>query len=61
MAHTTCEMVWLKILLVELGFQQLRPMSMHCDNQTAVYIAPNPVFHERTKHIKVNFYFVKDA
>jgi len=46
MAYTACEMVWLKNLLVQLG-----PMSMHCDNQSAIYIAHNPVFHERTKHI----------
>ena len=32
MAHTACEMVWLKNLLMELGFRQPEPMSMHCDN-----------------------------
>ena len=36
-------------------------MPIHCDNQSAVYIAQKPVFHERTKHIKVDSYFVRDA
>jgi len=32
MAHTSWEIVWLKFLLMELGFRQPRPMPMHFDN-----------------------------
>ena len=38
MTHTTCEMVGLKNLLMELGFRQSGLMSMRCDNQSAIYI-----------------------
>ena len=61
MAHTACEMVWLKNLLMELGFRQLGPMPMCCDNQSAIYIAQNLVFHERTKYIEIDCHFVRDA
>ena len=62
MAHTACEMVWLKNLLVELSFRQLRPMPMHCDNQTVIYITQNHIlFHERTKHIEVACHFIRYA
>jgi len=53
MAHTACEMIWLKNLLMELGFKQLGPMLVHCDNQSAIYIAQNYVFREKTKHIEI--------
>ena len=60
MAHTACKIVWLKNLLMELGFRQPGPMPMDCDNQSAIYIAQNLVFHERTKHIKIDCHFVRD-
>ena len=60
MAQTACEMMWIKSLLLELGFPIETPMSMHCDNQTAIFIVNNPIFHERTKHIEVNCHYVRD-
>ena len=61
MTHTICEMMWLKNLLIELGFRQSGAMPMHCDNQSVIYIAQNSVFHERIKHIEIDCYFVRDA
>jgi len=60
MAHTACEMVWLKNLLMELGFRQ-PGHDMHCDNQFGIYIVQNPVFYEKTKHIEMDCHFVGDA
>ena len=61
MSHTVCEMMWLKNLLMELGFIQPEPMLMHCDNQLAIYTAQNLIFHERTKHIEIDCHLVRDA
>ena len=60
MAHTSCEFMWIKHLLEELRFVVKLPMTMHCDNQVAIYIASNPVFYERTKHIEVNCHITRE-
>ncbi|CAA7058648.1 unnamed protein product [Microthlaspi erraticum] len=61
MAMALCELKGLRQLLMELGVEHDRPMSLHCDNQAALYIAANPVFHERTKHVEIDCHYVRDA
>ena len=54
MASTTCEVVWLRWLLADLGVKLTHPTPLYCDNKSAVHIARNSVFHERTKHIEID-------
>ena len=58
MALVTCELIWLKHLHEELRFGKDKQMTLICDNQAAWHISPNPVFHERTKHIEVDCRFI---
>ena len=60
MAMTTCELKWLKEILTFLGIEHVQPMHLCCNSQTALHIAQNPVFHERTKYIEVDCHFVRD-
>ena len=60
MASAASELTWLVRLLEELGVSTLKPITLHCDNQSAIYIAKNPVFHDRTKHIEVDCHFTRD-
>ena len=60
MANTSCELVWTKYLLNELGVVHDGLMRLHCDNQAAMHIAKNQVFHEQTKHIEVDWHIVRD-
>ncbi|XP_022152743.1 uncharacterized protein LOC111020391 [Momordica charantia] len=58
MAQSVCELVWIHQLLTELGFGITTPIKLWCDNQAALHIASNLVFHERTKHIEVDCHYV---
>jgi hypothetical protein len=59
---TACsEIVWLRGLLAELGFPQTTFTPLHADNTSAIQIATNPVFHERTKHIEVDCHSIRDT
>ena len=60
MALATCELIWLKHLLQELRFGKDEQMKLICDNQAALHISSNPLFHENTKHIKVDYHFIKE-
>ncbi|KAL2903744.1 Retrovirus-related Pol polyprotein from transposon TNT 1-94, partial [Bienertia sinuspersici] len=61
MASVTCELKWLKGLLSSLGVDHPGPMQLYCDSKSALHIAQNPVFHERTKHIEIDCHNVRDA
>ncbi|XP_043697037.1 secreted RxLR effector protein 161-like [Telopea speciosissima] len=61
MAHTATKLMWVRSFLIELGYYSDQPMEMYSDNQAAIYIANNPVFHEWTKHIEVDCHFVRVA
>jgi hypothetical protein len=47
-------------LLNELGIPHPLVASLWCDNLGATYLSTNSVFHVRTKHIEVNYYFVRE-
>ena len=60
MTQTTCEMIWIQSLLCKMGVASSESMVMYYDNQAAMYIANNPVFYERMKHIAVDCQFIRD-
>lgn len=60
MRRVCSELACLTWLLSEFQVPDITPVSLHCDNQATIYIASNPVFHERTKHIEVDCHFVRE-
>ena len=60
MALAICELIRLKHLLQELRVGKDEEMKLICDNQAALHISSNLVFHERTDHIKVDCHFIRE-
>jgi hypothetical protein len=54
------EMKWMSMLLTEMGYRVRKPMTVWCDNRSTVYITNNDSDHNRTKHIEVKVYWVRD-
>ncbi|KAH9667565.1 retrovirus-related pol polyprotein from transposon TNT 1-94-like protein [Citrus sinensis] len=54
------EAIWIQRLLEELGHGQEK-IPVFCDSQSALHIARNPAFHSRTKHIGVQYHFVREV
>ena len=57
--HASKEDVWLQRLCLELGFKQ-QVVRINYDSQSEIFLAKNPAYHSRMKHIDVQYHFVRD-
>ncbi|KAB2636709.1 hypothetical protein D8674_027243 [Pyrus ussuriensis x Pyrus communis] len=60
MEKGVCELLWLRRLLTELGCPSMLASNFFCDNKAAIDISYNPIQHDRTKHVEVDRYFIKE-
>eukprot|EP00253_Pinus_taeda_P025973 PITA_25973 len=56
----SCEAIWLRKMLFGLFGQPLRPSVIYCDNQSCIKLTENPVFYDRSKHIRIRYHFIRD-
>ena len=60
LATGAAELAWLRQVLRDMGLFLPSAPVIWCDNTSALALASNPVFHGRTKHIEVDFHFVRE-
>ncbi|KAL8128615.1 hypothetical protein V2J09_017770, partial [Rumex salicifolius] len=56
----TTELVWIRELLTELGAPFTGPSIVLCDNLIATFLSAYPVLHQRSKHIKLDYHYVRE-
>ena len=57
----TCEAVWLRRILQDVGEEQKEPTMIKCDNQSSIKLENNPIYHARTNHVDAQFHFVRET
>jgi hypothetical protein len=57
--HGSKEVAWMQWLCSGIGFEH-KYMKIICNNQSAIFMAKNPGYHSKTKHIGVQCHFVRD-
>ena len=56
----SCEAVLLRKLLSDIFDVQLDATCIHCNNQSSVKLSENSVFHDKSKHIKIKYHYIRD-
>jgi hypothetical protein len=51
---------WLRQLLQELYTPLTKSTLVYCDNISTVYLSTNPIQHQRTRHVEIDLYFVRE-
>lgn len=59
MRRVVAELTWLIHLFEDLSVPISLPLPLHSDSQTVIHIAKNLVFHERIKHVELDYHFVR--
>jgi hypothetical protein len=57
--HCCAQLLWMRQTLRDYGYK-LRKVPLLCDNESAIRMADNPVEHNCTKHIDIQYHFLRD-
>jgi len=57
--HASKEAVWLQRLCSSMGLVE-GAIRIDCESQRAIFLAKNPAYHSKTRHIDVQYHFMRD-
>ncbi|TQD68987.1 hypothetical protein C1H46_045480 [Malus baccata] len=60
LAHTAAELTWICKIFKDVAFHLTIIPTLWCDNVSAISLASNPVFHARTKHVEIDYHYIRE-
>jgi len=57
---SACQSVWLSNIMTQIGFNLDVPIKIYVHNVSAINLAKNSVFHQKSKHIDIRYHFLLD-
>ena len=60
LSSVACQAVWLRRVLEGLQQKQEGPTTVYCDNNSAIALSKNHVFHQKSKHIDTRYHFIRE-
>lgn len=58
--EATKECIWLRALLLAIGFLKPGPTKLLCDNNAAINLSEDPLLHTRVKHVDIKYHFLRE-
>jgi hypothetical protein len=58
---TACQGVWLARLLTDMLGTETGALKLKVDNQSAIALSKNPIFHDRSKHIDMWYHYLREC
>ena len=59
--HAAKEALWIRMFLTEITRPLLHPVTFYCDSQSAITVSKEDKFHVWTKHIDIQYHFIRDV
>nr|GEV17024.1 hypothetical protein [Tanacetum cinerariifolium] len=59
-SHCCEQVLWLQNQLLDYGYN-VKQTKIHVDNESAIYVLKNPIYHSKTKHIEIRHHFNRDS
>ncbi|BFG17196.1 hypothetical protein CerSpe_034700 [Prunus speciosa] len=60
LANTAADLAWVRQVLLDLKVCLPEPLTISCDNLSALALSSNPIYHSRIKHLDIDFHFVRE-
>ncbi|GJU18591.1 uncharacterized mitochondrial protein-like protein [Tanacetum coccineum] len=59
-SHCCGQVLWIQNLILDYGFNFMQT-KIHVDNESAICVVKNHVYHSKTKHIKIRHHFIRES